>query len=62
MPRYEFVCEEGHESIIKIPYEDYETIMKVPLICNHCTRRVKRKIGVVGIIFKGSGFTVSGRV
>jgi len=62
VPKYEFVCEEGHESIIKIPYEKYEEMMGVSLVCNDCMGRVKRKISVVGIIFKGSGFTVSGRV
>jgi len=62
MPKYEFVCEEGHENIIKIPYEEYEEMMKVSLVCNYCMGRVKRKIGVVGILFKGTGFTVTGRV
>jgi len=66
VPKYEFVCVEGHKNLFNFTFAQYDVLVKEQqgkgLACGTCGEEVKGKISVVGIIFKGSGFTVSGRV
>ena len=52
MPMYRYVCENcGNEKVVLHGMNESPTI-----ICDKCGSVMKKSIGRVGIIFKGSGF------
>ena len=52
MPMYRYVCENcGNEKVILHSMNDNPVV-----VCEKCGSRMKRTVGRVGIIFKGSGF------
>lgn len=55
MPRYSYRCEE-----CGVQFERMQHFADAPLaICPECGGSVRRLIGPVGIVFKGSGFYVT---
>ncbi len=52
MPMYRYVCENcGSEKVVLHGMDEKPTV-----ICDNCGSVMKKTIGRVGIIFKGSGF------
>jgi putative FmdB family regulatory protein len=52
MPMYRYVCENcGNEKVVFHSMNE-----KVEVICDRCGHVMKKTIGRVGVIFKGSGF------
>jgi len=55
MPIYRYVCEEcGYETTVMHGINESPEV-----ICEECGAKMKRTIGRVGIIFKGSGFYIT---
>ncbi|MDK2785620.1 MAG: hypothetical protein PWQ80_299 [Thermotoga sp.] len=55
MPMYRYVCEEcGYETTVMHGINESPEVT-----CEECGARMKRTIGRVGIIFKGSGFYIT---
>ncbi len=55
MPRYEYECDE-----CGVRFERIQSFSAEPLTeCPECSGHVHRRIGPVGIVFKGSGFYVN---
>ncbi len=52
MPMYRYICENcGNEKVV------FHSMSESPVVvCEKCGHIMKRTIGKVGIIFKGSGF------
>lgn len=60
MPKYSFVCPNGHYCSITLRYSEYEK-KKDTQKCPECDEPLKRHIGdTPDIVFKGSGFYKTG--
>ncbi|PLV58735.1 FmdB family transcriptional regulator [Thermotoga sp. KOL6] len=55
MPMYRYVCDEcGYETTVM------HGINETPeIVCEECGAKMRKAIGKVGIIFKGSGFYIT---
>ncbi len=55
MPMYRYVCENcGNETVV------FHSMNESPdVICQVCGSKMKKAIGRVGVIFKGSGFYIT---
>ena len=52
MPMYRYVCERcGNEKVVFHPMDESPEV-----VCEKCGAVMKKAIGRVGVIFKGSGF------
>ncbi len=55
MPLYRYVCETcGHEKVVMHGMNESPEI-----ICENCNSTMKKTIGRIGVIFKGSGFYIT---
>ncbi len=55
MPMYRYVCDNcGHEKVVMHKMNESPTV-----VCDVCGHVMRRTIGRVGVIFKGSGFYIT---